>query len=122
MTRVRITADTKNDLAILKFSGRLIFDESLFSLRDEIGQLLKSGVSRFIFDVSAVPYCDSSGCGEIIGAYSSIRKAGGTVAVLNPNERIRLLWARIKLADVLSIFDRLEEAEAYVRGNSGTDN
>ncbi|HYR41939.1 MAG TPA: STAS domain-containing protein, partial [Terriglobia bacterium] len=70
----------------------------------------------------AVPYCDSSGCGEIIGAYSSIRKAGGTVAVLNPNERIRLLWARIKLADVLSIFDRLEEAEAYVRGNSGTDN
>ena len=112
---MRITADTKNDLAILKFSGKLIFDESLLSLRDEIAQLLRSGVSRFIFDISGVPYCDSSGCGEIIAAYSTIRKTGGTVAVLSPTERVRVLWARIKLADVLPIFDRLEDAESYLR-------
>ena len=112
---MQITSDTKNDIAILTFSGRLIFDQSLLSLRDEIGHFLRSGIQRFIFDVSAVPHCDSSGCGEIIGAYSSIRKAGGTVAVLNPTERVRLLWERIKLTDVFPVFNRLEDAEAYVR-------
>jgi anti-sigma B factor antagonist len=112
---VQITSDTKNGIAILKFSGRLIFDQSLLSVRDEIGHFLRSGINRFIFDVSAVPHCDSSGCGEIIGAYSSIHKAGGRVAVLNPTERVRILWTRIKLTDVFPVFDRLEEAEAYVQ-------
>jgi anti-sigma B factor antagonist len=121
---VQITSDTKNGIAILRLSGRLIFDPSLLGLRDEIGHFLDSGINRFIFDVSAVPHCDSSGCGEIIGAYSSIRKAGGTLVVLNPTDRVRLLWERIKLTDIFPMFDRLEDAEAYVQrgGNSGQTN
>jgi anti-anti-sigma factor len=123
---VQITSDTKNGIAILRLSGRMIFDQSLLSLRDEIAHFLKSGINRFIFDVSAVPHCDSSGCGEIIGAYSSICKAGGTVAVVNPTDRVRTLWDRIKLTDMFPTFDRFEDAESYVRrggnsGNSGTD-
>ena len=112
---MQITSDTKNGIAILRFSGRLIFDQSLFSLRDEVTHFLRSGINRFIFDVSGVPHCDSSGCGEIIGAYSSIRKAGGTVAVLNPTDRVRILWDRIKLTDIFPTFDCLEDAESYLR-------
>jgi anti-sigma B factor antagonist len=115
MLPVEITSDTKDGIAVLKLSGRLIFDQSLLELRSQIGSFLKSGVHLFIFDVSGVPHCDSSGCGEIIGAYSSIRKAGGTCAVLNPTERVRLLWDRIKLTDVFPVFNRFEDAEAYVR-------
>jgi anti-anti-sigma factor len=111
---VQITSETKNDIAIMKLSGKLIFDPSLLSLRDQISYFLKTGIKRFIFDISAVPYCDSSGCGEIIGAYSSVRKVGGNVAVLNPTERVLLLWTRIKLTDVFAIFERLEDAEKYV--------
>ena len=113
--RVQISSDAKNGIAILKFSGRLIYDQSLLDLREQIGGFLQSGINRFIFDVSGVPHCDSSGCGEIIGAYSTIRKAGGSVAVLNPTERVRLLWERIKLTDVFPVFDRLEDAENYLR-------
>jgi len=115
---VQISSDTKNGIAILKFSGRLIFDQSLLNLRREIGSFLQSGIKGFIFDVSGVPHCDSSGCGEIIGAYSTIRKEGGSVAVLNPTERVRLLWERIKLTEVFPVFNSLEEAESYLRAKA----
>jgi anti-anti-sigma factor len=112
---VQITKDTKDGVATLTFSGRMVFDQTLLALRDEIGAYLDSGVTRFVFDVSAVPHCDSAGCGEMIGIYTNVRKAGGAVAVVNPTERVRTLWSRIKLTDVLPIFDRMDEAEAYVR-------
>jgi len=112
---VQITSDTKDGIATLKFSGRMVFDQTLLSLRDQIGTYLNSGVTRFVFDVSGVPHCDSAGCGEMIGIYSSVRKAGGAIAVCNPTDRVRALWNRIKLTDVLPIFDRIDEAEDYVR-------
>ena len=93
----------------------MVFDQTLLSLRHQIGAYLDSGVTRFVFDVSGVPHCDSAGCGEMIGIYHSVCKAGGAVAVYNPTERVRILWTRIKLTDVLPIFDRIDEAEEYVR-------
>lgn len=92
-----------------------MFDESLLSLRDHVAHLLQAGVKRFIFDFSAVPHCDSSGCGEIISAYASIRKVGGGVAFIKPSERVHVLWTRIRLTDVFPIFEGLPEAEAFVR-------
>ncbi len=93
----------------------MVFDPTLLAIRDEIGAYLNSGVTRFVFDVSGVPHCDSAGCGEMIGIYSNVRKAGGAIAVCNPTDRVRTLWTRIKLTDVLPIFDRMDDAEEYVR-------
>ena len=112
---MRITTETRNGVAVLTLSGRLIFDDSLLSLREHVRRLLDAGLRRFIMDLSEVSHCDSSGCGEIIGAYASITKAGGAVAFLKPAERVRVLWTRIKLREVFSIFDTLPEAETFVR-------
>ena len=73
----------------------MVFDQTLLSLRDQIGTYLNSGVTRFVFDVSGVPHCDSAGCGEMIGIYSSVRKAGGAIAVCNPTDRVRTLWKKV---------------------------
>lgn len=111
---MEITAETKEGVAILSLSGRMMFDESLLSLRNHIARLLAEGIRRFVVDFSGVPHCDSSGCGEIISAYASIRKAGGTVAFTKPTERVLVLWTRIKLIDVFPIFDNLSDAETFV--------
>jgi anti-anti-sigma factor len=116
---VEIVSETKEGIAILTLSGRLKFDESLLSLRQHVGNLLAAGIKRFVMDFSRVPHCDSSGCGEVISAYATVRKAGGAVAFTKPGERVRLLWERIKLTDVFPIFDSVPEAEAFLRSESG---
>src|SRR5262245_31433917 len=93
----------------------MVFDESLFLLRQHIRDLLQSGIRRFVIDVSDVPYLDSSACGEVLGAYSSIMKSGGTLVFVNPSERVRVLWSRIKVTEILRSFATLDEALAVVR-------
>ena len=112
---MRITFETKDDIAILKISGRMIFDETLFLLRSYVRNALQSGVLRFVIDISDVPYLDSSGCGEMISTYISIAKANGSMALLNPAERVRILLTRIRLTEILKIFDTLDEAQEFVR-------
>ncbi len=111
---MRIISNTSDGIATLKLSGMMRFEPSLFELRAEVRKFLDSGTRRFIIDVSEVPFLDSSGCGEIIGAYSSIAKTGGVLAFVNPNERVRALWARIRIADVLHIFNTTDEAREFV--------
>jgi anti-anti-sigma factor len=92
-----------------------VFDESLLTLREHVRELLHTGVKGFVLDFTDVPYCDSSGCGELIGAYTSIHKAGGLIAFVKPTARVRVLWERIRLTDIFKIFDTLAEAETFVR-------
>jgi len=112
---VRLISQTTDGIAIVSISGKLIFDESLLALRENVRDLLRAGVKGFIFDFTDVPHCDSSGCGELIGAYTSISKAGGRVAFVHPTARVRVLWERIRLIDIFTIFNTLAEAEAFVR-------
>src|SRR5439155_15651996 len=96
-------------------SGRLVFQTAVI-LREEVHKRLDSGIKRFIFDVSAISYCDSAGCGEFIDVFSTVGKAAGAVAFLKPTERVHDLWTRIRLTEIFKIFDTIEEAEASFRG------
>jgi anti-anti-sigma factor len=112
---VHITVAVKDGVALIKISGRMIFDESLFLLRRHVRELLASGILRYVVDISEAPYLDSSACGEVIGMYSSITKAQGSLAFVNPNARVRTLWKRIRIIEILNIFDSLDEAMKFVQ-------
>ena len=91
-----------------------MFDESLFTVRPKVRQLLESGIDAIVFDLSGVPHADSSGCGEMIGAYTTIRKAHARVAFVGLTPRIRQLWERINLVNIFDVFETLPEAEAFL--------
>jgi anti-anti-sigma factor len=80
-----------------------------------VRELLSESVRHFVFDLREVPHCDSSGSGEVIGAYTSIAKAGGLMVVAGLSDRVRLLWSRVKLLNVFDVFENVAEAEAFVR-------
>jgi anti-anti-sigma regulatory factor len=96
--------------------GRLVFDETLFHLHPKVRELLQLGVDAFIFDISQVQHCDSSGCGEIIAAYVAITKAGAVCAFVGPTARVLVVWERIRLTEVLKIVKSLPEAETFIQG------
>jgi anti-anti-sigma factor len=111
---VVLTSDTRNGIAVITLAGKLVFDESLFTVRPKVRQFLESGVKAIVFDLSGVPYADSSGCGEMIGAYTTIRKADARVVFVGLTPRIRQLWERINLLEIFDIFETLPEAEAFL--------
>ena len=112
---MRITFETNNEIGILKISGRMTFDESLFQMRNHIQKALGSGIRTFILDISDVPFMDSSALGELITVYTSIAKAQGLFVMVNPVGWVRALFKRIRLDDIFKIAESVEEAERILR-------
>src|SRR5262249_11885069 len=111
---VQITSEVKDSVDFIKISGRMVHDESLIRLREHVLYELKSGIRRFVIDISEVPDLDSSGCGEVISVHTSILRSNGALAFVNPTQRVRLLWKWTRIREVLQIFDTLDEARQFV--------
>jgi anti-anti-sigma factor len=112
---MEVTSTTHDGIAILNVSGRMIFEDSIYLLRDNVQKAIGNGIRGFIIDLSMVPHLDSSACGELIRLYTSIAKGGGSLVLLNPVERVRSLLSRTGLIGVFTIVETLEEAERVVR-------
>lgn len=111
---IEITTEQKDNILWIKISGRMVLDASLFRLHEQVLLALEAGSRKFIVDLSGVSYLDSSGCGQVISAHTSVQRAKGSLVFLNPSERIRVLWAHTKLAEVLSICETADQARGLV--------
>ena len=112
---MEITSEINDTILLIKISGRMVLDASLFRLREHVLYGLETGIRRFAIDISEVSHLDSCGCGEVISAHTSIHRAKGSLVFINPTERVRLLWAHTKLDMVLNIFNTPDEARDFLR-------
>ena len=111
---MQISVAIDNGIAVIRISGKMIFDDSLFKLRKHVQEQLQSGIRRFIVDLAEVPHIDSSGCGEVIRVSGSIVKAEGLVAFIGLTGRVRTLWGRIKLDQIFQAFETADEAKQFL--------
>jgi anti-anti-sigma factor len=63
-----------------------------------------------IFDLSEVPYIDSSGVGVLISYYSNGQKEGRRMALAGLNERVTALLKLTKVLTLLTSYPTVEEA------------
>jgi anti-sigma B factor antagonist len=74
--------------------------------------LLGEGNRNFVLNLSGVEYIDSSGLGQLITIWTSIKNRGGHMAVLNPTKRVQRLFDITRLDTVFKICEKEEEAIA----------
>src|SRR5437667_8118738 len=91
-----------SDVVILDLAGRLwILD---LPLRDLMNELLSNGQRHFVFNLGGVDYIDSSGLGQLISIWSSIRNKNGYLTLLNPSKRVERLFEITRLHTIFEIF------------------
>ena len=83
---------------------------SSVALRDSIRKLADGGKNKVLLNLAGVKYIDSSGIGELIANYTTIRRQGGQLKLLNLTDRIQNLLVITKLLTVFDSYD--DEAEA----------
>jgi anti-sigma B factor antagonist len=97
-----------SEVVILDLTGRLwILD---LPLRDLMVGLLGEGNRHFVLNLGSVEYIDSSGLGQLITIWSSVRNKGGHMTVLNPTKRVERLFEITRLNKVFEILQ--SEADA----------
>jgi len=97
---------------LVKLRGRLNLGDAVDRFRDTLGDLMSSGDTRIVLDLSEVPWIDSSGIGLLVKILTSAKQKGGSVKLLNPSKFTIQTLKMICLLDLFEVFDDQERAVA----------
>jgi len=97
-------------VTIVDLSGRITLGEGSVVLRDTVKKLSTQGHKKILLNLGDVSYIDSSGIGELVSAFTSVRNAGGELKLLNLTKKVHDLLQITKLYTVFDIQD--DEASA----------
>ena len=92
-------------VTILDIHGRIILGDELGQLRDAVHRLVNEGKKKIILNLAGVDYIDSSGVGELVGCYTTVRNAGGELKLLNLTQKVHDVLHVTKLYTVFDIRD-----------------
>jgi anti-sigma B factor antagonist len=109
---VSMKASTRqvDGITIVDLSGRITLGEGSVVLRDTIKDLLGKGQKQILLNLGDVSYIDSSGIGELVSAFTSVRNQGGELKLLNLTKKVHDLLQITKLYTVFDVKD--DEAAA----------
>ena len=97
-------------VTIMDLSGRITLGEGSVMLRDQIRELLGKGEKKILLNLGDVTYIDSSGIGELVSAFTTVRNQGGELKLLNLTKKVHDLLQITKLYTVFDVKD--DEAAA----------
>jgi anti-sigma B factor antagonist len=107
---VQIRTRQVNGVTIMSCSGTITLGESTSRFRNTLRELLKEGSRKLLLDLGEVTYLDSTGIGELVGAYTSAHNVQAQIKLARLPKKIYDLLQITKLVTVFEIFD--DEAEA----------
>jgi anti-sigma B factor antagonist len=103
-------------VTIVDLSGRITLGEGSVVLRDTVKDLASKGQKRIVLNLGDVTYIDSSGIGELVSAYTSVRNQGGELKLLNLTKKIRDL---LQITKLYTVFDVKDDEASAVSAFSG---
>jgi len=102
-------------VTIVDCSGRITLGEGSITLRDTVRDLLAKGQKKILLNLADVNYIDSSGIGELVSAFTTVRNQGGDLKLLNLTKKVHDL---LQITKLYTVFDVKDEEAAGVRAFS----
>lgn len=99
-------------VTIVDISGRIVLGEESAALRQLVCDLLSKGRKNILFNLGDVNYIDSSGLGNLVGAFTSVRKQGGELKLLNLTNKVHDL---MQITRLYTVFDIMDDEAAGVK-------
>ena len=99
-------------VTIVDLSGRITLGEGSVVLRDSIKDLLGKGQKKILLNLGDVSYIDSSGIGELVSAFTSVRNQGGELKLLKLTKKVHDL---LQITKLYTVFDVKEDETAAVK-------
>jgi len=102
-------------VTIVDCSGRITLGEGSVILRDSVRELLGKGNKKILLNLGDVNYIDSSGIGELVSAYTTVKNQGGELKLLNLTKKVHDL---LKITKLYTVFDVKDDEAAAVKSFS----
>ena len=116
MATMEASFDQKGDITVVRAKGKITIGEGDLKLKETIESLLSDGKSQILLDLGEVSFMDSSGVGELVASYTTVKNRGGSLRLLNLTKKIHDLLQVTQLHTVFDVFD--DEAAALASYSS----
>ncbi len=109
---LQATCRDVGEIAVVDFSGKITLGEGSATLRRMIRELVAKGHRKILLNLGDVDYIDSSGIGELVGAYTTVRGASGELKLVYLTKRVRDI---IQITRLFTVFDVQPDEAAAIR-------
>jgi anti-sigma B factor antagonist len=96
------------DIIIVDFSGKITLGEGSALLRRTIKDMIDRGHKKLLINLEDVDYIDSSGIGELVSAYTTVKNSEGELKLLNLTKRVHDL---LQITRLFTVFDVQSDEE-----------
>lgn len=97
-------------VTILDLEGRVTLGDATGRIREAVKAAIIER-PNIILNLAGVPYMDSAGLGEMVGAFTSVVGRGGQLRLLYPQKRLHDL---LQLTRLCTVFETFEDERAAV--------
>jgi anti-sigma B factor antagonist len=102
---LKINQREVSHVTILDVHGRIVLGDEIGQVRDSVRNLIADGKKKILLNLADVDYIDSSGVGELVGCFTTVRNAGGELKLLNLSQKVHDILNVTKLYTVFDIRD-----------------
>ena len=95
----------QQDITIVDLSGQIKLGEGSSVLREIVKDLLGKGQKKILLNLADINYIDSSGVGELVSAFTSVRNQGGELKLLHLTKKVHDILQITKLYTVFDVKD-----------------
>ena len=103
MALLQATYRDAGSITVLDLSGRITLGEGSALLRSTIRELLEENRFKILVNLGDINYIDSSGIGELVSAYTTVKNRGGELKLLNLTKKVHDLLQITKLYTVFAV-------------------
>lgn len=107
---MKATARNVNGVELIKLDGKITIGSGDTQLRDVILNCLKEGKNNILLDMANVTTIDSSGIGELVGAYTTVTNKQGKLKLLHLPPKVTDLLQVTQLITVFEVYENEQEA------------
>ena len=102
---MKVSTRQVDGVTVMDMSGRITLGEGSVVLRDAVRDLLSKGNKKILANLADVNYIDSSGIGELVSAFTTVKNQGGELKLLNLTKKVHDLLQITKLYTVFDVKD-----------------
>jgi anti-sigma B factor antagonist len=102
---MKVSTRQVDGVVVMDMSGRITLGEGSVVLRDAVRELLSKGSKKILANLAEVNYIDSSGIGELVSAFTTVKNQGGELKLLNLTKKVHDLLQITKLYTVFDVKD-----------------
>ena len=92
------------EVTVVDLSGRIVLGDGSALLRKTIRGLLAEERKKILLNLADVDYIDSSGIGELVSGYTTVKNQNGDLKLLHLTKKVRDLLQFTKLFTVFDVF------------------